>query len=123
MINQILAQVDSIGKIVPPVKTPGITIKGGYGELTGFVMLFNSVLRIIFIIAGVWAFFNIVIAGFNFISAGGDPKKVAAAWQKIWQSFLGLVIIVCSFLLAAIIGILLFKDPSAILNPKLTPVK
>ncbi|OGG17927.1 hypothetical protein A3D78_07275 [Candidatus Gottesmanbacteria bacterium RIFCSPHIGHO2_02_FULL_39_14] len=114
---------DPIGQISPIVKTPGVTINGTTAELTGFIVLLNSVLRVIFIIAGVWAFINIIIAGFSFISAGGDPKKVAQAWQKIWQSFLGLVIIVTSFILAAIIGILLFKDPGAILNPTLNVVK
>ena len=113
--------MDPIGKINPITGLPaGI---GAGGQLTGFILLFNSILRIIFIIAGIWALFNIIIAGISFISAGGDAKKVAQAWSRIWQSLLGLVIIVSSFLLAAIIGILLFKDPAAILNPKLMKVQ
>lgn len=114
------AQVDLdkiIGKISPPVDTPGIT---DTGELTGIIGLINIILRIMFIIAGLYAFFNIIIAGFGFINAGGDPKQVTKAWERIWQSLVGLVIIVTSFLIAAIIGLVLFKDPTAILRPKLT---
>lgn len=112
--------MDPIGQISPIINTPGVT---STGELTGIVILINTALRIIFIVAGIYAFFNIVIAGLSFIGAGGDPKKVAQAWEKIWQSFLGLVIIVSSFILAAIVGIILFGDPTYILNPKLTPVQ
>jgi len=112
--------MDPIGKIKSPLGVTGITSQG---QLTGIIGLVNSALRIIFIIAGLYALFNIVLAGMDFINAGGDPKKVANAWNKIWQSFVGLLIIVCSFLIAAIIGIILFGDPTYILNPRLTPVK
>ena len=124
MIKEILlaaAGDNPIGVISPMVKGPAGITAGG--ELTGFVAIFNIVLRILFIVGGVMALLNIVIAGISFINAGGDPKKVAQAWEKIWMSFVGLVIIVSSFLIAAIIGILLFGDPTYVLNPKLTPVK
>lgn len=121
MIKSVLAATNPIGVISPMIKGPAGITKAG--ELTGIVILVNIVLRIIFIIAGIWALFNIVIAGLNFVNAGGDPKKVAAAWEKIWMSFVGLLIIVSSFLIAAVIGIILFGDPTFILNPKLTPVK
>lgn len=118
MKEQLLAQ---IGNIKPPVGVPaGIDASG---RLVGIIALVNSVLRLLFIAAGIWALFNIIIAGIEFINTGGDPKKVAKAWERIYMSLIGLVIIVCSFLIAAVIGIILFGDPSYILNPKLTPVK
>ncbi len=55
----------------------------------------------------------------NFLNEEQDPKAVEKAWTRIWQTLLGLFIIVSSFLIAAVIGVVLFKDPSAILNPKL----
>src|SRR3990167_8168372 len=104
-INNLLAQLsDPIGRIKPPAGMPsGINTQSG--QLTGIIALVNSALRVIFIIAGLYALFNIVLAGLYFINAGGDPKKVAKAWEKIWQSFLGLLIIVSAFLIAAIFGI------------------
>ena len=108
---------DPIGKISPPANiTPFITATG---ELTGLIALINTLLRITFIVAGLWAFMNIVLAGFGFLSAGGDDKKIAKSWAQMWQALIGLLIIVSSFVIAAIIGIVLFNDPSAILVPKI----
>lgn len=109
--------MDPIGRIQPPNSTPGIDPTTG--ELIGVLSLLNSILKLFFIAAGIWVFFNFILAGFGFINAGGDPKAISKAWEKIWRSLVGLLIIVASFLIAAVIGILFFKDPSAILNPKL----
>ena len=109
--------MDPIGQITPPSFIPPAI--SATGELTGVMGLLNSVLRILFIVAGLYAFFNFVLAGFGFISAGGDPKAIAKAWEKIWQSFLGLIIIASSFLLAAIIGLMLFGNATALINPTL----
>lgn len=117
-LTSLLAAGDPIGKIIPPdFINPGID--PDTGKLTGIMTLFNSVLRIVFVVAGIWAFFNFIIAGLGFMNAAGDPKKVTQAWEKIWKSFMGILIIVCSFLFAAIIGLLFFKDPMAILQPTL----
>lgn len=98
------------------LKEPAI---GDGGKLLGVMTLLNSLLKVVFVIGGLWAFFNFVIAGYGFLSAGGDSKNIAKAWDRIWQSFVGLLFIVGSFLLAAIAGLLLFKDATAILQPTL----
>jgi len=89
------------------------------GELIGVMTLMNSLLKIVFVIGGLWAFINFLIAGYGFLSAGGESKAIGKSWDRIWQSFVGLLFIVGSFLLAAIAGILLFHDATAILQPKL----
>ena len=88
------------GSVKPPL--PATTTAQG---------LFTNVLRIVFFAAGLWAFLNIIIAGYQFMNAGGDPKAITAAWGRIWQSLLGLIIIVSSFVLAGIVGFLIFNDP------------
>ncbi|MBI3955477.1 hypothetical protein HY338_03465 [Candidatus Gottesmanbacteria bacterium] len=108
---------DPIGKITPPANLPGLF--DGSDNLTGLITLINTLLRVVFIVAGLWAFMNIILAGFGFLSAGGDDKKIAKSWAQMWQSLIGLLIIVSSFVIAAIIGIVLFNDPSAILVPKI----
>lgn len=113
----LLAGDDPIGKIVRPSFIPeGID---DTGKLTGILVFFNSILKLVFIVAGLWAFINLILAGYSFMTAGGDAKAVTKAWEKIWQSILGLLIIICSFLIAAIMGIVLFGKADAILNPTL----
>jgi hypothetical protein len=53
------------------------------------------------------------------MGAAGDSKALSAAWDRIWQSFIGLIVIVASFALAALMGQLLFGNPQFILNPTL----
>jgi hypothetical protein len=89
-----------------------------YGDFqTGLVKFTNVLLKLIIGVAGLFAFFNIIIAGYTFMGAGGDPKKVEQAWAKIWQSLLGLLFVAGSFVLAAIFGWLIFGDARAILVP------
>ncbi len=108
-----------IGPITPP---PGVSnwIGNRPGAVPGFIPFLNSLVNLLIVFAGIYAFINLVFAGYGFISAGGDPKNVEKAWSKIWQSLLGLTIVAASFLLAALIGWILFQDTGAILAPKIT---
>ena len=106
------------GGVTPPYTAPA----GGTaysGEVGGMILFFTNILRLIFLIAGLFSLVKIVIAGIGFISAGGEPKKIEQAWANIWQTIIGLLIIVSSFVLVAIIGQLLFNDPYYILIPAL----
>lgn len=103
-----------LGTVSPP---PGVS---RFGSLTGggLVGFLNVILNLLVVIAGVYFLFNVVFAGFQFMSAGGDSKAVEAAWGKIWQSLIGLVIVAGAFLLAAVFGYLIFGDPRAIIVPR-----
>ncbi len=85
----------------------------------GLVQFLNNLLKLLIVVGGLFALFNIVMAGYGFLSAGDDPKKMAAAWAKIWQSLIGLLVIAGSFVLAAIFGYLIFGSATAILSPKI----
>jgi len=91
-----------------------------YGSYkTGLMKFANNILKLVIVGAGIFAFINIIIAGYTFMAAGGDTKKIDAAWAKIYNSLIGLLFVAGSFVLAALFGWLLFKDPTAILNPKI----
>jgi hypothetical protein len=59
------------------------------------------------------------MAGYQFLSAGGEPKNISKAWEKIWQSLLGLLIVASSLLLAMIAGQLIFGNSQAIVRPRI----
>jgi len=105
-----------------PITNPLPTIKtGGYGDLyqNGLMDFISNLVKLLIIGAGLFAFINLILAGLQYISSGGNPETTTKAWQQIYMSLIGLVIMVAAFAITAIIGIVLFKDPTAILNPKI----
>jgi hypothetical protein len=102
---------DIVGPITNPLPSDYQSVFGGAG------MFISNILRLFFVAAGVYALFNFLIGGFQFINAGGDSKAIDKAWARIWQSLMGLVLIVGSFAVAALFGQLLFGKADFILNP------
>jgi hypothetical protein len=84
-----------------------------------FGKLIQFGLRGLIVVAGLYALFNLVLAGYSFMSAGDDSKKVAGAWAQIWQTMLGLAVSAGSFVLAAIFGQLLFGRWDFLLMPSI----
>lgn len=107
---------DIVGDITSPLPS---AYQGLTGSPGGPILLLTNVIRLLFVAGGIFSFINILVAGFGFMTAGGDSKKITDAWNKIWQSLLGLVFIVGSFALAAVFGQILFGDATFILNPKI----
>lgn len=106
---------DIVGTITNPLKSYGDFNAPG----AGIILFFSNVLRLVFVVAGIYALFNLIIAGYQYMTAGGDSKALTAAWGRIWQTLLGLIILVGSFALAALFGYLIFGDAMFILSPKI----
>ena len=85
----------------------------------GLILFLSNILRVVFVIAGIYAFINFILAGFAYMTAGGDAKQLGAAWAKIWQSLLGLAIIVGAFAITALASYIIFGEAGYILNPKI----
>ncbi len=92
---------------------------GGAVTLGPVILLLNLIFKLVFVAGGLYGFLNLLAGGFGFINAGGDAKQVSAAWNKIQGTFIGLVVMVSSFLLAAIIGQILFGEATYFLQPTL----
>lgn len=107
---------DIVGNIKSAVPNP-------YGNIDttgrGLGLLIGNGLRAFFVLAGILAFINFILAGFQYMTAAGDAKALQAAWDRIWYSLLGLILMVGAFALAAIFGYLIFNDATFMLNPKI----
>ena len=106
-----------IGTVNQPAILGGLTLEGG-----GIGILINILLNVMVVGAGVYALFNFVLAGYAFLSAGDDPKKVQGAWAKIYQSVTGLLFAAGALVLAAIFGLLIFGDATFLLQPTLPSI-
>jgi hypothetical protein len=102
---------DAIGTITPP--TSAITSTAQVGP-------FISVgIRGIIVVGGLFAFVQFLLGGLGYITAGGDTKKTQDAMHRITYSIIGLVIIAASFIIIAILSVLLFGSWNFILYPAL----
>ena len=91
-----------------------------YGDSPqGLFTFLNNLLKVLIMGAGLYTLFNLIMAGYGYLSAGGKEENLEKAWGKIWQSLLGLVIAAGSFVLAGVVGWLVFGDPKALIVPKL----
>jgi hypothetical protein len=113
-VTKAYAAAESI--IKTPIKNPT-----GYSSLTGggLTSFITNLIRLAFVGAGVVALLNFIIAGYQYMNAGGDAKQLNAAWARIWQSLVGLVILAAAFALISLVGLIMFGKPDFILNPQI----
>jgi len=83
-----------------------------------FVLIANLIALIV-TIAAIYSMINFIIAGYLYLSSYGDKQKIIAAGNKILQTLIGLIVIAVAYLIAGLVGYLLFKDTSFLIKPKL----
>jgi len=122
MIKNLAQVVDErpnpFGSITPPEALEKLAPveRGGLGQLL------NVFINVLIVGAGIYSVINIILAGYAFMGASGDPKKVGEARAKIYQTFIGFSIVAGTFVLAAIFGILIFGNWDALLKPKIPTI-
>ncbi len=121
--KSVLAQVP---KDLPPLR--GIGPLGLEGEGAGeggkmFSRAVSIVIGLMTTVAGIWFIVQIIIAGYNLVSAGGEAQKIQDAQKKITNSLIGLAVVIAAIFLLSLVGHLLHVDfldiPGAI--NRLTP--
>lgn len=113
ILTTLLAQADSF---FGTIKAPDV-ISNSYGENGGLITFTSNAIRLAVIVGGLMALFNIVTAGYTYLTAGGDAKAHEKVMSKLTQSLWGIVIMILAPAFMALIGFLLFKNSSYFLNP------
>lgn len=72
--------------------------------LANILSLVSSVIGFMTITACIWFLFQILLAGNEWISAGGDTKKITDARSRLTHAFMGMVIVVGAWSLLAVTG-------------------
>ncbi len=91
---------------------------GGVNDSNGLTKFISNIASVVIIAGGLYAFFNLLIAGITYITAQGDQKKIESAVTSINMSLMGLVILVGAAAITGVISFVLFGSATAILNPQ-----
>ncbi len=109
--------------IAPPPGIEKYLLAGGTaGDLPGIILFFSNLLKVIVYAAGIFGLINLLISGIQYIGSAGNPELLKQASSRIWLSFLGLVIIAGSLVIAAILGLVFFGNPAFFLTPNIPNV-
>mgnify|MGYP000960639954 CR=1 FL=1 len=88
--------------------TESVAVPGGgtaeIATLRCLPIVFSNVVNALLMFVGTVAVIFIVYAGIQLVTSGGDPKKVAAARQIITYALIGLVLVLLSFFIIAVIS-------------------
>lgn len=106
-----------IGTIETP---PGVDkYQSASGADIGIIYFASNLLKIFTVVMGIWVLFNIVLAGYIYLTGSGDAKAHQQVQTQVTNSIIGLILIVLSFTFAGLIGYIFFGDAAFILNPRL----
>jgi hypothetical protein len=114
MLSLIVLQI--FGTVNTP---PEIAAFGGGTNGGGLIIFMSNMIKLISVIAGLYGLFNIISAGYTYLSSGGNAKATEQAMGQLTYSLIGLMIIVGAFTITALISLLLFGDATYILNPNI----
>jgi len=100
-----MSVLDNIENPAKNIDTGGTLTDILSGKNAGF-----SLIDFIFLIAGLIFFFNIIISGWEYFFSAGDPQKVASAGSRLLNGFVGLAIVLASFLIVRLISSMIGLD-------------
>lgn len=124
LANAATPGADIFGSIVPPAGVSKYDAEAaGSGGGLGLMIFFSNIVKLMTIVAGLWVFVNFLLAGWSIVTGSGDSGATKKAYDKILYSVIGLVIIVGSYTLIALVSLLLFGKADFILNPTITGAK
>lgn len=118
-----------VGGVTPPGSINRLNLEaavrdpdGGSRTGIGIVIFLSNLVHLFAIVAGIFAMFNFVFAGFIFLSSGADPGAMEKVREKITWTLIGIAVIVFAYSFVGLIGLLFFGNAGFILNPNLYSV-
>ena len=106
-----------IGGVEPPTAVSAINSESG-SEI-GIIFFISRLITVANIVAGILVMINFVLAGFIYITNAGNTAANTQVTEKLTWSVIGILVIVSSYTLAAIFGVIFYGDPTYVLSPTL----
>jgi ATP-dependent protease HslVU (ClpYQ) peptidase subunit len=78
--------------------------KGGVEVVRSLLNGISSLIGFLTIVASIWMLFQLFFAGYQWITAGGEAKKLQDARDRIVHAFIGMLIVVAAWSLVALAG-------------------
>ena len=94
-------------------------INADAGGNIGIVLFISNMIRLFIILGGIWALINVIFAAFAYLTGGGKSDTHAKVRDRFTMSVIGLLLMVLSYSIAALIGIIFYGDASYILTPSI----
>lgn len=93
----------------------------GESALAAITRGISAIIGFMTIAGGIWFMFQMLFGGYEWISSGGDTKKLTSARERITHGFIGLTIVVGAWALLAVVGQflgydILLSSPQTIIN-------
>lgn len=73
--------------------------------IKGLEAVFNNILSVALLFAGIVLFIMFVIGGFRYLTSGGDPKATEAAKGTLTHAIAGLVVLVLAYIIIQFIEV------------------
>ena len=96
----------NFGGIGPLGNTAGID-NSGLGAFNRFTGILSLTIGLLTIVGGIWFTFQIITGALGWLGAGGDKAAVETARKRILNAVMGLIIVVFSYALIALVGTVL----------------
>ena len=78
------------------------------GNLETFV---SNIIRILLILAAVVALIYLIIGGYSYITAAGNPEQAQTAKWTLFNAIVGLIIVIASYAIISFVMENIFKPP------------
>lgn len=73
-------------------------------QLVDLEEVFKNVVNVVLGFAGIAFFVLLLVGGFKYMTAGGDPKAIDSAKKTLTSAIAGLLIVILSYLVLVFIG-------------------
>jgi len=109
MLSRLLAAEVHLGNISgPPSALGNVALYdpalGWQPALRLFERIISNLIGALTIISALWFIYQIILGALAWISSGGDKQSLQTAQKRITQSFLGLLVVVLSYMVIGLIG-------------------